>query len=197
MGMCASLIMLVIVSIFNNALKPFVISQLAEFQPIPSLAVTVTPAVLGDTVSTESAELAKVKRVVDGDTIELENGQKLRYIGMDTPESVKPNTPVQCFAKAAVARNKELVEGKEVRLVKDVSDKDRFQRLLRYVYVDDVLVNETLIKEGLAFSRSYPPDISMQDQFRQAEAQARANNIGLWASCTIIPKGKTESAVGE
>jgi micrococcal nuclease len=154
-----------------------------------------TPAVLGD--KDEEGEVEKVKKVVDGDTIELVNGQKVRYIGMDTPESKKPNTPVQCYAEAAAARNAQLVEGKEVRLVKDVSETDRYGRLLRYVYVGDVFVNQELVEEGYAFSRSYPPDISKQEVLRMSEQQAREQDKGLWGSCTISPKGnKGEFVIG-
>lgn len=200
MGMCASLIVLALVSFFNLSLKDTKILNSIFHTDVTPITVspTLAPAVLGETISTQSAERARVKRVVDGDTLELENGQKVRYIGMDTPESKKINTPVQCFSEAAAQRNKELVEGKEVMLIKDVSEKDRFQRLLRYVYVDGLFVNETLIKEGYAFSRSYPPDISMQDHFRQAEAEARAGNKGLWGECSTMPKGaKGESAIQE
>lgn len=124
-----------------------------------------------------------VKRVVDGDTIELSNGQKVRYIGIDTPESVDPRTSPQCFGKEASAKNKELVEGKKVRLVKDISETDRFGRLLRYVYLENTFINEVLVKEGFAKSSSYPPDIKYQEAFRAAEAFARTHNKGLWGSC--------------
>jgi len=131
-----------------------------------------------------------VKRVIDGDTIELVTGQKVRYIGIDTPETVDPRTTVQCFGKEASAKNKELVEGKTVRLEKDVSETDKYGRLLRYVYVDDLLVNEVLVKEGYAFSSTYPPDVKYQDLFIEAERQAREANVGLWGSCGEVT-GKT------
>ena len=86
-----------------------------------------------DTAATTTAEYYKVARVIDGDTIELENGERVRYIGMDTPETVHPSKPVQCFGKAASAENSKLVSGKTVRLEKDVSDTDKYGRLLRYV----------------------------------------------------------------
>src|SRR4030042_2567140 len=78
-----------------------------------------------------------VTRVIDGDTIEIEGGQKVRYIGIDTPEKVDPRPSVQCYGKEAAAKNKELVEGKRVRLEKDVSETDKYGRLLRYVFVGD------------------------------------------------------------
>lgn len=126
-------------------------------------------------------EVFKVTRVVDGDTIQLENGQKVRYIGIDTPETVDPRKPVQCFGKEASDKNKELVEGQEVRLVKDTSETDKYDRLLRYVYVGDTFVNDYLVRNGYAHSSSYPPDIKNQDQLRLAEQEARENKRGLWA----------------
>ena len=126
-----------------------------------------------------------VEKVIDGDTIELSDGIKVRYIGIDTPETKHPDKPKQCFGEQASLRNKQLVEGKAVRLEKDVSKTDRYGRLLRYVYVGDVLVNEQLVKEGFAFARSFPPDIAKQDLFRAAEKQAQANQLGLWSRCQV------------
>jgi micrococcal nuclease len=125
-------------------------------------------------------EKIKVERVVDGDTIKLENGKVVRYIGIDTPEVVDPRKPVQCFGKDASAKNRELVEGKEVMLVKDVSETDKYDRLLRYVYIGDTFVNDYLVRNGYAYSYSYPPDVKYQDQFKQAEQEARNNKRGLW-----------------
>ncbi len=126
-------------------------------------------------------DLIKVANVVDGDTIKLENGQVVRYIGIDTPETVHPSKPVQCFGKEASAKNKELVNGKEVRLVKDVSETDKYGRLLRYVYVGDTFVNDYLVRNGFANSSTYPPDVKYQEQFKKAEEEARTNKRGLWA----------------
>jgi micrococcal nuclease len=130
-------------------------------------------------------EKAKVKRVVDGDTIELEDGRTVRYIGMDTPETKHPTKGVQCFGKEASARNKELVDGKEIGLEKDVSETDRYQRILRYIYVGDVLINEQLVREGYAFSYSYPPDVKYQDRMVAAQKIAYEQELGLWKSCKV------------
>jgi micrococcal nuclease len=137
----------------------------------------------GSVQGTSDEKLHLVSKVIDGDTIQLASGETIRYIGIDTPETVKPNTPVQCFGKEASAKNSELVEGKYVRLDKDVSDKDRYGRLLRYVYVEDIFVNDYLVREGFASAASFPPDIKFQDQFRSAEAEARQQLKGLWSSC--------------
>jgi micrococcal nuclease len=124
-----------------------------------------------------------VSRVIDGDTIELQNGEKVRYIGIDTPETIDPRKVVQCFGKEASAKNKELVEGKEVRLEKDISERDKYGRLLRYVYVGDVFVNEKLVAEGYAHAFTYPPDVKFSQLFLEKERLARENKLGLWGRC--------------
>jgi endonuclease YncB( thermonuclease family) len=133
---------------------------------------------------------AKVVRVVDGDTIEIEGGKTVRYIGMDTPETVKPNTPVQCYGKEASEKNKELVEGKEIAMEKDVSETDRYGRLLRYVFVDGVFVNDYLVKEGYAYSSAYPPDVKFQDMFRDSQKEAQEQKQGLWGAGCPVSKQK-------
>jgi micrococcal nuclease len=130
----------------------------------------------------------KVVRVVDGDTIEIEGGQKVRYIGIDTPETVDPRKSVQCFGKEASDKNKELVEGKDVELEKDVSETDKYGRLLRYIWIGDLLVNEFLVQEGYAQSSSYPPDVKYQERFNEAEQKAREEEKGLWGEiCATTP----------
>lgn len=130
-----------------------------------------------------SQELFLVTKVVDGDTIQLNTGQAVRYIGIDTPETKDPRKPVQCFGKEAADKNRELVEGKTVRLEKDVSETDRYGRLLRYVFVGDLFINDYLVRQGFAHASAYPPDIKYQDQFREAEQEAREQKRGLWAAC--------------
>lgn len=127
--------------------------------------------------------LFKVTKVIDGDTIKLENGEAVRYIGIDTPETVHPSKPVQCFGKEASDKNKELVEGKLVKLEKDITDRDKYGRLLQYVWVGDLFVNDYLLREGYAYVYTYPPDIKYFEQFVQAQKEARENNRGLWAGC--------------
>lgn len=124
-----------------------------------------------------------VERVVDGDTFVLEDGQRVRLIGVDTPESVHPDKSKNTeFGKTASAFAKEALEGKRVILEKDVSDTDRYGRLLRYVYLEDgTFFNEYLVKEGYAKVYTYPPDVKFSDVFVEAERYARENNKGLWA----------------
>lgn len=122
-----------------------------------------------------------VTRVIDGDTIELEGGLKLRYIGIDTPETVHPSKPVEYFGQEASNKNKELVLNKVVRLEKDVSNTDRYGRLLRYVYTEDGLfVNDYLVREGYAKVYTYPPDVKYAEQFVEAQEEARQHKRGLW-----------------
>ena len=136
----------------------------------------------------------KVTRVIDGDTIEIESGQKVRYIGIDTPETVHPDMKVQCFGKEAAVKNKELVEGKTVELEKDVSETDKYGRLLRYVYAEDIFVNDFLIRQGFAHASTYPPDVKYQDQLRAAEEEARSNNRGLWSQCDLSSQSSQPSS---
>lgn len=134
-------------------------------------------------------QLFLVERVIDGDTLQLSNRQTVRYIGIDTPEIVDTRKKMQCFGIEAAEKNKELAEGKNVRLEKDVSEVDRYGRLLRYVYVqsledsEEVFINDYLVRNGFAHTSSFPPDIKYQSQFRDSQNYARLNNLGLWASC--------------
>jgi micrococcal nuclease len=141
-----------------------------------------TPIQVSETALPPAWQVATVTRVVDGDTIEIAGGQKVRYIGIDTPETVDPRQEVQCFGQEASNRNKELVAGQEIFLEKDVSETDRYGRLLRYVYLatDSASVNEQLVSEGFAKASSYPPDVRYQEKFKAAEEDARAKQRGLW-----------------
>ena len=130
---------------------------------------------------------AAVTRVVDGDTIRVQiDGQeyRVRYIGIDTPETVDPRRPVGCFGKEASERNRQLVEGQTVGLEKDVSETDSFDRLLRYVWIEDRMVNATLVEEGYALASTYPPDVRYSVRFAALQSEAREAARGLWgAAC--------------
>lgn len=145
--------------------------------------------------ATPSGEIFKVKKVIDGDTIVLENDKKVRYIGVDTPELHNPRKAVACFAKQAYLENKRLVEKKMVKLEKDVSLVDKYNRLLAYVYlIEDessksaLFVNEYLVKEGFAYAVTYPPDVKYTQVFLKAQEYAQKNNKGLWKSCPLPKK---------
>ena len=132
---------------------------------------------------------AVVERVVDGDTLRVRLGgrrEAVRLIGIDTPESVKPRTPVQCFAKEAAARLAALVPpGAKVRVERDVEARDHFGRLLGYVYrrSDGLFVNLALAQEGYANVATFPPNVAHTARVVAAVADARAAGRGLWSAC--------------
>jgi micrococcal nuclease len=134
------------------------------------------------------AQVARVVRVVDGDTIVVRVGgadERVRYIGMDTPEDVKPGTPVQCYSLAAAAANRRLVAGRSVRLVSDAESHDRYGRLLAYVYrePDGLFVNAELVRRGYARVLTIPPNVAHEAEFRRLARRARAAGRGLWSRC--------------
>lgn len=157
-------------------------SRIAKISII-SVLVVVAGVVVFVCFKGSEESVFKVAKVIDGDTIVLENGEVVRYIGINAPETGEDNN--DCFSQEAFNANKELVEGKEVKLRKDVSEKDKYGRLLRYVWVDDVFVNEYLVKEGYALSAEYPPDVKYAEQFDNFESQAKEENLGLWALCQV------------
>jgi micrococcal nuclease len=125
---------------------------------------------------------------VDGDTIVVRLGgqdRRLRYIGMDTPESVKPGSPVEWLGREASRANAGLVEGRTVTLERDVSETDQYDRLLRYVWLVDgdrwTLVNLELVRQGYAQVETDPPDVRYADRFVAAQRIARDAGLGLWA----------------
>lgn len=128
-----------------------------------------------------------VDRVVDGDTIRVlttEGSQAVRLIGIDTPEVVDPRRPVECFGREASEAAKRLLADQRVRLVSDnsQSDSDRYQRWLRYVYLEDGrMVNLLMLQEGYASEYTYDQPYLHRDTFRQAEQQARQAGRGLWS----------------
>jgi len=148
-----------------------------------------SPAQPTSTTTTDrvAGEVAMVVEVVDGDTIRVRlsdrSVEKLRLIGINTPEAG------ECLADLATARMVELVADRQVVLTIDVSDRDQYGRLLRYVYVGDVSVNETMVREGLALSRRYEPDTAMADLLDAAQSEAQTDRVGMWAdnSCGPAP----------
>jgi micrococcal nuclease len=168
------------------------------------IAVVATSAVAGmscgsggDGPSSAEPGIATIASVVDGDTIRVHiagRDERVRLVGIDTPESVKPGTPVQCFALAASARTKALLpKGTAVRLVRDVEERDQYGRLLAYVYRadDDLFVNLALAREGFAVALTVPPNVAHADEFVSAAREARENGRGLWGACDAgaVPDG--------
>ena len=153
-----------------------------------------TPPPATNLVPVGATETARVVRVVDGDTIVIDRGrgdERVRYIGIDTPESVKPNTPVEFMAKEASAANEALVAGREIVLERDVSDTDQYDRLLRYAWLREgdgwVFVNLELVRRGYAQVATYPPDVRWTDTFLAAQREARDAGLGLWGPVTPAP----------
>lgn len=111
--------------------------------------------------------------------------EKVRYIGVDTPESVKPGSPVECFAKRADAFNERLVAGERVRLVSDIEPRDRYGRLLAYVYRvrDGLFVNAELVRRGYAETLTVPPNVAHAVELRRLASAARRSGRGLWSAC--------------
>ena len=160
--------------------------------PVPSIPLSepkpVTPIIIPKTnYATSPLAYATVIRVVDGDTIQIKFSdntiEKVRLIGIDTPETVDPRKPVECFGKEASVKMKELVDGKTVKLVrKSDENRGKYDRLLRYVYVDDLFINTEMIKQGYAYAYTkYPFDTVLMEKFKEYEKDARENKKGLWA----------------
>lgn len=172
--------------LFYQGLKP-------NYQP-RSNTLKIQESTESGVLGINNAEVAQVTDVVDGDTIEVDiNGvrKKLRYIGVNTPETVDPRKSVECYGTEASNENKRLVEGKKIYLQKDISETDKYGRLLRYIYLplEDgslLFVNDYLIRQGFAAASTFPPDVRYSDQFNLAQKQAQENNRGLWAACLKV-----------
>jgi micrococcal nuclease len=147
----------------------------------------------GISIASKSSELSTseefqlVSKVVDGDTIEV-SGKAVRLIGIDTPETVHPSKPVECFGKEASQVTKNLLEGKWIKMEKDVSETDKYERLLRYIFLpldngNLLFINDYLVREGFALVLTYPPDVKYDQRLRKAEKEARENSRGLWGRC--------------
>jgi micrococcal nuclease len=132
------------------------------------------------------SETTTVTRVVDGDTIRIDGGELVRLVGIDTPEADGPYRDEECFGASASRRTAALLpEGTEVRLVFDVERRDRYDRLLAYVFrvSDDRFVNASLVRDGFANALTIPPNVRYADRFRRLERAARDAGRGLWGAC--------------
>ena len=163
-------------------------TAIPSLTPIPKVAGNISVRREAYCIPTNTQqEFAIVTRVIDGDTIEVSiAGQEytVRYIGMDTPETKDPSQPIQYMGPESEARNRELVEGKQVLLVKDVSETDPYNRLLRYVLIGGwggEFVNYELVRQGYAQVTTYPPDVACEATFKQAQDMASLERLGFWA----------------
>ncbi len=148
---------------------------------VVNLSPPATPGNSGPT-QPDGLETVTVTKVVDGDTVELSNGRRLRYIGINTPERDQP------YYNEATALNRQLVEGKNVQLEFDLETFDQYGRSLAYVWVDGRLVNLEIVQQGFANSFTVPPNIRYEAEFRRAEKEAREAGRGLWAGSSVALK---------
>lgn len=161
-------------------------------QPLPPLAIGLLLAgiVLARWWTTQPAAptsalsegLHRVVRVVDGDTIILDDDHRVRLIGVNAPESVKPESPVEPFGPEASEFTKRFLSGKQARVTLDQERLDRFGRYLAYVWVDDRLLNEELLRAGLArWEPNFHYSESMKRRFRKAQQTAQHEKVGIWS----------------
>jgi micrococcal nuclease len=144
---------------------------------LPLTIATPDPGVTSCLPQNTTREAGQVVNVIDGDTIDVRIGgleYRVRYIGIDTPELDEP------YYDQASEQNRFLVEGRQVTLIKDVSEKDQYDRLLRYVLIDEVFVNYDLVHQGYAVAVTFPPDVACSDTLLEAEQLARLEERGLW-----------------
>ena len=154
--------------------SPVVLAS-ATTTELPTATVLASPTVLGGTPV--ECTYALVTGVVDGDTIVLDSGETVRYIGIDTPEVD------ECYGSEATEMNRQLVEGKTAILISDVEERDRYDRLLRYVVVDGRFVNAELVRLGYARSESYGANVMFQQVLTIFERYAYESGAGMWSAC--------------
>ena len=175
------------------------VSNIPKQSPTPSVVIVRTTPTLSPTTilipnlsTTPNTKTYTVIQVVDGDTIKVSMDDiktTIRLIGLDTPETVDPRKPVQCFGKEATNKMLELLHNKIALLEEDKSqgDKDKYGRLLRYVFLpDETNVNKTLIQEGYAYEYTYDLPYKYQDAFKKAQISARESKRGLWADNACV-----------
>jgi micrococcal nuclease len=138
----------------------------------------------------DGVESAVVRRVVDGDTVELEDGRKVRLLNMDTPETVKENTPVMCYGYEASQFTKKILTGKNIQMVSDKEKTDKFGRHLRLIFLSgqdiskvENSINYELALNGYARVREYKPNVQFEPIMREAESKAKRNRVGVWGAC--------------
>lgn len=180
------------------------LSPQIENQDVKSAVSEIVPTqtlLISNTISLSREDFYEVIKVIDGDTITVKiNGktETIRLIGIDSPESVDPRKPVQCFGKEASDKAREILIGKKVSLEYDSTqgDKDKYKRLLRYVFLEDgTNFNKLMISEGYAHEYTYNTQYKYQDEFKEAEKNARENNRGLWAQgACLIPSQESQGS---
>ncbi len=170
--------------IFTIVICSLVVLTGCAAPPTPSLPSAIPESLTPPSAPSKSLTEAYVARVIDGDTIEVDIGgrlYKVRYIGIDTPEIGQYGGDVATFVNA------ELVAGRTVYLEKDVSETDRYGRLLRYVWTEEGMVNALLVSMAYAQVTTYPPDVKYQQEFLELQRQAQEASLGLWATPQPMP----------
>lgn len=169
-GILMVILGVVLVNLQNNKPQP------------PKSEIHSTPALLSPAVPLR--EKVKVSYVFDGDTIELTDKRRIRYIGINTPElNTKLKLTPDCFATNAAEINKQLVQNQEIEMEKDQSEKDVYGRYLRYVWIDDVFINDFLVRQGFAKIENIPPDTKYAVDLKNAQTEAKKDKRGLWGKC--------------
>lgn len=130
-------------------------------------------------LTTDSKETFEVTQIIDGDTIKISTGEKVRLIGINTPEKGQP------YYEEATNKLRELIGNNSVTLKKDVENKDQYGRLLRYVYVGDTFVNEEMVRRGYAIAYHFPPNVKYSEELESAEEEAKNKQIGIWTPSTF------------
>ena len=204
--------LVIIASLLGLAIRRALPIRMRNVEPVAQSAAVEKAQNTAPAISQDSETFYPVTKVVDGDTIAVEMKGKIetiRLIGLDTPETVDPRKPVQCFGKQASDKAKELLSGKNVRIETDPSqgDLDKYGRLLAYVFMEDLpaqaggtLFNQLMIAEGFGYEYTYNLPYKYQKEFKDAEKTARENKRGLWspdacAQSTVIDPKNIPSAV--
>ena len=164
----------------------------AAILPLSILVLSILVLSVGGSAAAEPAVVRSdgreigVADVVDGDTIRVDGGALVRLIGIDTPEVSGPYRDEECFGREASRRTTALIpRGTKVRLVFDVEHRDRYDRLLAYVYrvSDGLFVNASLVRDGYAGTLTVPPNVRYAERFRRLQREARDDRRGLWKAC--------------
>jgi len=173
-------------------------------RPLKLLAtlVALSATFLLSRISYVDYQAIRIKAVIDGDTVILSNNQKVRYIGIDTPETMeKTETGFEYapkpFSEAAKEFNRRMVEGQMVRLEFDVVKRDKYGRLLAYCFINDKMVNAEILRNGLAMLYTMVPNIKYVDLLVKAQQQAREDGLNLWQLDKIIPAARAANSIGE
>jgi micrococcal nuclease len=168
-----------------SLLLSFIFSKLPEIDPINGIQNI--PKILNLLLDEEENPVglvnAKVVRVVDGDTVVVRykgREERIRLIGVDTPETVHPNKPVEAYGEEAKEYTKKKLEEKDIQIEFDVQERDRYGRLLGYIWLDGLLFNDELLKMGYAKVATFPPNVKYVETFKETEKNAREKQVGLW-----------------